>query len=158
MGQRKLVLGSSDEPLPSIYGTTQTSQLLDLAFGRCDTLALSGGYTIASPLLDRSSLDPLGKRLRSAGNLGAIDLMASHRGGQSARCSRTIRTARLRSSGVIAGLHSRFTFSRVRASTKPPSIRHNPLDLLSKALNLAFGTAVRASPLSLVASGFSWGE
>ena len=52
------------EPLPSIYGATRTTQLLDLALERYDTLALSGGYTIASPLFDRSSLDALESALK----------------------------------------------------------------------------------------------
>ena len=59
--QRRIRNSGFDILTPSYTLQTQAAHQ---ALERCDTIALSGGHAVPGPLVDRSWLDPLEKRLR----------------------------------------------------------------------------------------------
>lgn len=96
------------------------TQRLDLALQCLEAIALRRGYALAPVAIDFISFDPPSNVWPAQPILGAMDSIADHCDGYSSRCSRTMRTARSRTSAEIfvRPVHGSIC-SGVQAFTKP---------------------------------------
>lgn len=110
------------------------AQFFDLALQRLHLFTFGCRDAIAHAGIDLVALDPFVEGLGHAADLGSMDSMAAHSEGYSPRCSRTMRTARSRTSGenwfdflLMAQASQRKEPPQTRGGSVPGPKRREPM-------------------------------